>query len=251
MTGLCLHLPGVWPSCSLWHTRPPSSRLSRTTGTHTPANQGPRAEEPLAGSDSSCYRALFFQGTPDTQAGRAPSARPGAQLSSEAAVGTARPARCDRPLWFRRIQAASAASVPRGGVLNTGPEREDGRGAAPQPASGAAPAGCGVTGGRGGKALGVMVSGARRTLAPEASLWGEQRRFFHLRNCLGLVPCLGGGERSGKPVSSPDAQAASGVRWSQQPSFPNSPRARFSGSLFLRISKPNAAFSQTISSPSS
>lgn len=94
------------------HPAPQLPALTWTTGTHTPANQGPRAEEPLAGSDSSRYRALFFQGTPDTQAGWAPSARPGAQLSSEAAVGTARPARCDRPLWFWRIQAASAASVP-------------------------------------------------------------------------------------------------------------------------------------------
>lgn len=251
MTGLCLHLPGVRPSCSLGRTRRLSSRLSH--GPRGPTHlrtRDPGPRSPWPGATVLVTEPFSFRGPP-TQAGRAPSARPGAQLSSEAAVGTARPARCDRPLWFRRIQAASAASVPRGGVLNAGPEREDGRGAAPQPASGAAPAGCGVAGGRGGKALGVMVSGARRTLAPEASLWGEQRRFFHLRNRLGLVPCLGGGERSGKPVSLPDAQAASGVRWSQQPSFPNSPRARFSGSLFLRISKPNAAFSQTISSPSS
>lgn len=76
----------------------------------------------------------------------------------------------------------------------------------------------------------------------------REGRFSSHGTAWGWFPAWREGERSGKPITSPAAQAASGVRWSQQPSFLNSPQARFSGSLFLRISESNAAFSQTISS---
>lgn len=46
----------------------------------------------------------------------------------------------------------------------------------------------------------------------------------------------------GKPVSSSDAQQASGVRWSQQPGFLTPLQMRVSGSLFLGVRKSNAVF---------